>query len=212
MDETTQGTLREQYAAAQKSNILKAAAELFTERGYHRTTTKAIARASGLSEGAIYHHFDNKRDLLIGVLNNIIGESQSGTGPEGPLPDDLHAVFAGSVKARLQKMQPHAATFFALLSDILTDEELAQQLYQSMILPTIQASEQLLQHLIRQGAIKPIDTALAMRMVYGITFGIDILLIMNDEVMQSAVENVDHLAEVFSAIILDGLSAKRDGE
>lgn len=201
-------TPREQYAAAQKAHILEAAAQLFTERGFHRTTTKAIAQAAGLSEGAIYHHFDSKRDLLFGVLNNIIGDAQSGMGADISPSDDLPSIFAYSVKARLQKMQPHGATFFALLSDILTDEELAQHMYQNMILPTIQSSEKLLALLMERGAIRSVDTALAIRMIYGITFGIDILMIMNDEVMQSAVEDVDHLAEVFASLLLDGLSPK----
>ena len=206
MQESSQDTLRTQYAASQKAHILQVAARLFAERGFHRTTTKAIAKEAGLSEGAIYYHFDSKRDLLIQVINNIVGDAQNGSNTSAPPPGDLRSIFASSIKSRLQKMQPHSATFFALLSDILTDEELAQHMYQSMILPTIQSSEKMLHVLIDRGVIRPVDTALAVRMIYAITFGIDILLIMNDQAMQSAVEDVDHLAEVFASILLDGLA------
>jgi AcrR family transcriptional regulator len=205
MPESSQDTPRTQYADLQKAHILKAAEKLFAERGYHRTTTKAIAEQAGLSEGAIYYHFEGKRDLLIQVLNNIVRDTRNGGEAGITPPGDLRSIFAGSIKSRLQKMQPHSAAFFALLSDILTDEELAHHMYQTMILPTIQSSEKMLQSLVERGVIRPVDTALVVRMVYALTFGIDILWIMNDQVMQSAVEDADHLAEVFASILLDGL-------
>ncbi len=43
--------------------ILKAALELFTEKGIHATTTKEIARRAGVSEGALYRHFNSKQEL-----------------------------------------------------------------------------------------------------------------------------------------------------
>jgi AcrR family transcriptional regulator len=43
--------------------ILRAALELFTEKGIHATTTKDIARRAGVSEGALYRHFSSKQEL-----------------------------------------------------------------------------------------------------------------------------------------------------
>jgi AcrR family transcriptional regulator len=212
MPESSQDTARTQYAAYQKAHILKAAAGLFAERGYHRTTTKAIAERADLSEGAIYYHFDSKRDLLIQVLNNIIGDTRNEVDANTPPAGDLRSTFASSIKSRLQKMQPHSATFFALLSDVLTDEELAQHMYQTMILPTIQSSEKILDSLVDRGVIRSVDTALVVRMVYAITFGIDILLIMNDQVIQSAVEDSDRFAQEFASILMDGLNSTGQGE
>jgi hypothetical protein len=42
---------RRERASAQREHILDAAASVFTERGYERATTKAIAAAAELSEG-----------------------------------------------------------------------------------------------------------------------------------------------------------------
>ncbi|MEW5765176.1 MAG: TetR/AcrR family transcriptional regulator [Acidobacteriota bacterium] len=44
-------------------DILRAALELFTEKGIHATTTKDIARRAGVSEGALYRHFQSKQEL-----------------------------------------------------------------------------------------------------------------------------------------------------
>jgi AcrR family transcriptional regulator len=44
--------------------ILKAAAELFGERGYKGTTTRAIAERAGVNEVTIFRRFTNKQGIL----------------------------------------------------------------------------------------------------------------------------------------------------
>lgn len=43
--------------------ILRAALELFVERGIHATTTAAIAKRARTAEGTLYRHFKSKDDL-----------------------------------------------------------------------------------------------------------------------------------------------------
>jgi AcrR family transcriptional regulator len=47
-----------------EQRILDAAAELFVRYGYDKTTVSDIARAAGISKGAIYLHFKSKEELL----------------------------------------------------------------------------------------------------------------------------------------------------
>jgi AcrR family transcriptional regulator len=51
-------------AANTRRKLLEAAASVFSERGYARATTKEIAKAAGVSEGTIYRHFEDKRELF----------------------------------------------------------------------------------------------------------------------------------------------------
>ena len=51
--------------------ILDTAARLFTQKGYDRTTLQDIIDATGLSKGAIYHHFASKEAILIAVVEKI---------------------------------------------------------------------------------------------------------------------------------------------
>lgn len=50
-------------ADATHQRLLRAAIELFTTRGYERTTTPLIARKAGVAEGTIYRHFAGKQNL-----------------------------------------------------------------------------------------------------------------------------------------------------
>ena len=47
--------------------ILNAAAELFSDRGYDRTSMRDIARKAGLLPGSVYHHFESKEELYMSV-------------------------------------------------------------------------------------------------------------------------------------------------
>lgn len=47
-----------------RKQILDASLHLFSERGFARTTVRDIARQAGITDAAIYYHFESKRDLL----------------------------------------------------------------------------------------------------------------------------------------------------
>jgi len=55
-------------AAETRERLLRAAADMFAERGYDGTRVADIAAAAGLSNGALYAHFASKAELLAGAL------------------------------------------------------------------------------------------------------------------------------------------------
>ncbi len=46
-----------------RQTILEQALKLFVEKGFTETTTRDIAKACGISEGAIYRHFQSKDEI-----------------------------------------------------------------------------------------------------------------------------------------------------
>ena len=50
--------------------ILRAAHRLFMEQGYRAVSTRQIAEACGLTQPALYHHFADKQELYVEVLND----------------------------------------------------------------------------------------------------------------------------------------------
>ena len=55
-------------AAETRERLLRAAADVFAERGYDGTRVADIAVAAGVSNGALYAHFGSKADLLVDAL------------------------------------------------------------------------------------------------------------------------------------------------
>jgi AcrR family transcriptional regulator len=51
-----------------RSEILAASHKLFLDQGYHGTTMRQIAKASGMALGSLYNHFADKQDLFRAVF------------------------------------------------------------------------------------------------------------------------------------------------
>lgn len=60
-----------------REQMVKAAVHLFTEKGFHRTTTREIAKASGFSIGTLYEYIRTKDDVLFLVCDSIYEEVQA---------------------------------------------------------------------------------------------------------------------------------------
>lgn len=58
-------------AVGTKARIERAALALFVESGVDAATTREIAKAAGVSEGAIYRHFDSKDELASAMFIRI---------------------------------------------------------------------------------------------------------------------------------------------
>jgi AcrR family transcriptional regulator len=54
--------------------LLAAASLLFGREGYDATSTNAILTAAGLTRGALYHHFPDKRALFLAVAERLDAE------------------------------------------------------------------------------------------------------------------------------------------
>jgi AcrR family transcriptional regulator len=55
-----------------RERILASAERLFANRGFERVSMPAIAKASGVTAGAIYKHFESKADLLFEVVRRAL--------------------------------------------------------------------------------------------------------------------------------------------
>ncbi|NGO10120.1 TetR/AcrR family transcriptional regulator [Streptomyces sp. HC44] len=58
-----------------RDELLTAAAELFTTRGYAATTTRAVAERAGMRQASMYHYVSGKEDLLAELLESTVTPS-----------------------------------------------------------------------------------------------------------------------------------------
>jgi len=68
---TTTGRRRRTQAdrsAATRAALVKAARELFADRGFAATSRDEIAERAGVTRGALYHHFESKTAVAAGVV------------------------------------------------------------------------------------------------------------------------------------------------
>lgn len=54
-----------------KRKILSAATKLFAKRGFRDVALEDVVKRSGLTRGALYHHFGSKEQLFIGIVEEV---------------------------------------------------------------------------------------------------------------------------------------------
>ncbi|WP_354683544.1 TetR/AcrR family transcriptional regulator [Cupriavidus necator] len=103
-------------AAATRARILTSAQQLIRHRGLHCVTVDDVARAIGMTRGAVYGHFRSRAELLGALLScaeadfatRLAPLARSGSGP-GALERALAALLQGDDLAR------HVSLLAALL-------------------------------------------------------------------------------------------------
>jgi AcrR family transcriptional regulator len=84
-----------------RQQILDASLRLFSERGFARTTVRDIARQAGITDAAIYYHFESKRELLDalveerGFLNSL--QNLERLTADLPLPETVIWMARGAI-------------------------------------------------------------------------------------------------------------------
>lgn len=65
----------ESLIAIRREQMIKGAIKLFKEKGFHRATTREIAKAAGFSIGTLYEYIRTKEDVLYLVCDSIYKQS-----------------------------------------------------------------------------------------------------------------------------------------
>ncbi len=107
-------------AEATRIALIETGVLTFAETGYHAARLDDVAERAGVTRGAVYHHFGDKKGLLRAIVDRYIGAFDRSV--DGALPDHGEP---GSVARALERIivEPlalveadrHAAAFFELV-------------------------------------------------------------------------------------------------
>ncbi len=59
---------------AKRQRLFEVALETFAQHGYHRASMNRILERAGMSKGAFYYYFENKEDLFVTVIRELVRE------------------------------------------------------------------------------------------------------------------------------------------
>lgn len=150
--------------------ILRAAVEIFSEKGFAASSTSEIAQKAGVAEGTIFRHYKTKKDLLISIVapmmtkliapfmlktfNNVLDV------PYAKYEDFLRA-FANNRKEFVKK---YLSVIKILIQEIPFHPELKEQFKQSVGTKVLERVLKVVEHFQAEGSIIAIPPYSVIRM------------------------------------------------
>lgn len=186
---------RAQMMEATRAKLIAAARRAFTEKGYAGTSMDDLTAAAGLTRGALYHNFGDKRGLLAAVVEEVDGEMAAGAMAEaerrgGSDWDKLLAEGSAYIEAA---RNPEIRRIVLLDGPAVLGDP-SQWPSQSKCLAATMRS---LESLAGQGAIKPVDIEAAARLLNGAALNAALWVAASnapDDVLGNAVAAFEQLA------------------
>lgn len=200
-----QDSIRDQVIDLRKAQILEAAAKVFAEKGFHRASTKEIAKAAGISEGTIYNYFESKQALLTALLSRLGDMAPLETIPEGHDPQQY---YVEDSKARLAIMQQHLEILRAVVPEAIVDPNLRTIMLEGLRQQYVQHVEAYLQTRIENGEVRQIASIpLMTRMMHSVAMGVLLLRLLGDPVLEAEWKQ---LPEALATFVYEGLKPRQD--
>jgi AcrR family transcriptional regulator len=106
---------RAQQAAVTRSELMRTARELFAERGYAGVGTEEIVARAGVTRGALYHHFEDKKDLFRAVHEELERDLVASIGEQIADIDDPWELLVHGMRAFLNACTDPALIRIALV-------------------------------------------------------------------------------------------------
>lgn len=98
-----------------RQSLMDAARKLFVEKGYAETTTPDIVASAGVTRGALYHHFEDKKALLRAVIEREAAEVSASIELHSRVPGSARATILEGTRAYFDAMAYPGRTRLLLL-------------------------------------------------------------------------------------------------
>jgi TetR/AcrR family transcriptional regulator len=194
-------------ATARRSQLIEAAMDLFSSKGFAGTTTKEIALAAGVSEAIIFRHFATKRDLYTAIIEHNIhstGARQAMAGIEACMKRrDDEGLFRLIAKEMIEGHRKDARFEKLMLHASLEGHELATIYRREFGLPIFASLRAYLDRRQRSGALRHIDSG---AMIVAIA-GMANYYALNAENGLNMKD--DQIVEAFTRIMMNGIRKQK---
>jgi AcrR family transcriptional regulator len=200
-------TARNERTEERRGQILRAALEVFSRRGFHGATIREIAAQAGLAEGTIYLYFPSKQDVLKGVFA-FIAEDAAALPPDEPAESDDVAFLTAFIRNRVRSLGRYASLLRLIAHEADLREDLRQEFFARLHEQFVTRLEKYLRARIAQGAFRPMNTALAASTCFRLMMSY-VMVHRVFELDSSTVRYTEdeHVAEMV-ALILYGVTAR----
>ena len=198
-------------APERRDEIVRAAMECFAARGFSGTTTREIAARVGITEAALYRHFEGKEALYAAIIDRkMAAPALAERLVEAAARGDDRGVFGGLAKLIIEALQADPAFFRILLYTALEGHSLAEPFFRQRMAALREFLSGYIARRTREGAFRKLDPVLAARAFIGMVW--DYVLVRElFQQKESYPISGEAAADTFVSIFLDGMTAGKEG-
>jgi AcrR family transcriptional regulator len=191
-----------------KQDILMAAMELFSKKGFRGTTTRDLAYQAGVNEAIIFRHFESKEALYSAILQHKAGEAGD------VRREEIEKLAAGSDDATffetigrtfLERHEQDSSFMRLLLFSALEGHELSEMFV--TIMTVRNPLTKYINRRIDEGAFRPMDPQLAARAFFGM-FASFVLWQEVFGLKKTHPHDREDVVRTFVSIFLSGISSR----
>lgn len=158
--------------------LIAAARKAFAEKGYAAASMDELTAEVGLTRGALYHNFGDKRGLLAAVVSQMDGEMAERAQEIAARADNLWEGLLAEGVAYIEAALDPDVQRIVLLDGPAFLGDPSQWPSQNSCL---QASRQKIALLIEQGVLKPVDPEAAARLLNGAALNAALWIAASDD-------------------------------
>jgi AcrR family transcriptional regulator len=177
-----------------RAKLIAAARKAFAEKGYSAASMDELTAEVGLTRGALYHNFGDKRGLLAAVVHQVDAEMASRAQEIGAQAgNDWDGLLAEGAAYIEMALNPEVQRIVLLDGPAVLGDPSQWPSQDSCL----QATKETLERLIAQGVLKSVDTEAAARLVNGAALNAALWIAASDDpkdVFPKAVEAFRYLA------------------
>lgn len=183
-----------------RAKLIEAARRAFAEKGYNAASMDDLTAEAGLTRGALYHNFGDKKGLLQAVIDQIDAEILVQMRAAGQqFESKWHAFLAEAITYIEMSLEPEVQRIMLLDGPaVLGDPSLWPN--QTACLRT---TADRLSALIAEGTVKPMDTEAAAHLVNGAALNAALWIAASSEPVAALPRAVDAFRALMSGLLVN---------
>lgn len=198
-----------------KQKIIDCTIDLIYERGFDNTSTKSIAKCSGVSEATIFKYYNSKKELLKSILKEVIKKFKTYSAEE-VLPTLIKKHKDQSIEKLLKEVLKERSNFIAknfpiikiILQEMLVNEEIRTFFLENIWKEMEKFSNFIFELGKKTGEFKNVDN----NIIRKLTFGVLIYTVIEKATIKKDVkpETIENEMEKIIETILTGLRSDKN--
>ncbi|MDF7649550.1 TetR/AcrR family transcriptional regulator [Pantoea sp. Acro-805] len=183
-----------------RAKLIGAARRAFAEKGYSAASMDELTAEAGLTRGALYHNFGDKKGLLQAVIDQIDAEILAQMRAAGQqFESKWHVFLAEAITYIEMSLEPEVQRIMLLDGPAVLGDP-SQWPNQTACLRT---TADMLDNLIAEGTVKPMDTEAAAHLINGAALNAALWIAASREPVAALPRAVDAFRVLMSGLLVN---------